>query len=173
MTDYVKEYQNKRNACGKPFTEFVEFIKQYNKESATVMDLGCGQWRDTLFIARKGHSVTAIDTAKTGISQMVDDAKNEGLKVEGIVNDIVDYIPEIQFDVIVIDRVLHMLPSDQQRNVILEKYAKVVNETGFILIAGTPQNKNLISGFFQKKPESWKIIKNKNGFIFAQNKCTE
>ena len=103
----------------------------------------------------------------------MDDAKNEGLKVEGIVNDIVDYIPEIQFDVIVIDRVLHMLPSDQQRNVILEKYTKVVNETGFILIAGTPQNKNLISGFFQKKPESWKIIKNKNGFIFTQNKCTE
>ena len=80
MTDYVKEYQNKRNACGKPFTEFVEFIKQYNKESATVMDLGCGQWRDPLFIARKGHSVTAIDTAKTGISQMCGRCKKRRLE---------------------------------------------------------------------------------------------
>ena len=43
-----------------------------------------------------------------------------------------------------------------------------------ILLSSTiGRNKNLIPGFFQKKPESSKIIKTKNGFIFAQNKCTE
>jgi 2-polyprenyl-3-methyl-5-hydroxy-6-metoxy-1,4-benzoquinol methylase len=29
-----------------------------------VLDLGCGQGRDALFIARKGHSVFGVDSLK-------------------------------------------------------------------------------------------------------------
>ena len=55
MINYEKEYQNSRNVCGEPFPEIVEFFENYDDECATVLDSGCGQGRDALFIARKGH----------------------------------------------------------------------------------------------------------------------
>jgi len=50
MKNYEKEYQNSRNVCGEPFPEIVEFFENYDDECATVIDLGCGQGRDALFI---------------------------------------------------------------------------------------------------------------------------
>ncbi len=63
MINYEKEYQNSRNVCGEPFPEIVEFFENYDDECATVLDSGCAQGRDALFIARKGHSVLGVDTA--------------------------------------------------------------------------------------------------------------
>ena len=74
MINYEEEYQNSRNVCGEPFQEIVEFFENYDDECATVLDSGCGQGRDALFIARKGHSVLGVDTAQTGIEQMLEEA---------------------------------------------------------------------------------------------------
>ena len=63
MINYEKEYQNIRNVCGEPFPEIVEIFENYDDECATVLDSGCGQGRDALFIARKGHSVLGVDPA--------------------------------------------------------------------------------------------------------------
>jgi len=37
-----------------------------------------------LFIARKGHSVLGVDTAQTGIEQMLEEAESEKLAVDGV-----------------------------------------------------------------------------------------
>jgi len=64
MINYEKEFQNSRNVCGEPFPEIVEFFENYDDECAIVLDSGCGQGRDALFIARKGHSVLGVDRLK-------------------------------------------------------------------------------------------------------------
>ncbi len=74
MINYEKEYQNSRNVCGEPFPEIVEFFENYDDECAIVLDSGYGQGREALFIARKGHSVLGVDTAQTGIEQMLEEA---------------------------------------------------------------------------------------------------
>lgn len=81
MTDYEKLYQESPNVCGPPFPEFEAFFERYNKTQAKVLDLGCGQGRDALFIARMGHQVVGVDISKTGIAQMLEEAKQEGLEV--------------------------------------------------------------------------------------------
>jgi 2-polyprenyl-3-methyl-5-hydroxy-6-metoxy-1,4-benzoquinol methylase len=91
MIIYEKEYQNSRNVCGEPFPEIVEFFENYDDECATVLDSGCGQGRDALFIARKGHSVLGVDTAQTGIEQMLEEAESEKLAVDGVIADITNY----------------------------------------------------------------------------------
>ena len=63
MINYEKEYQISRNVCGEPFLEIVEIFENYDDECATVLDSGCRQGRDVLFIARKGHSVLGVDPA--------------------------------------------------------------------------------------------------------------
>ena len=76
MKNYEKEYQNSRNVCGESFPEIVEFFKNYDDECVIVLDSGCGQGGDALFISRKGHSVLGVDTAQTGIEQMLEEAES-------------------------------------------------------------------------------------------------
>ena len=63
----------------------------YDDESATVIDLGYRQGRDALFIARKGHLVLGVDSAQTGIEQMLEEAESEKLAVDGVITDITNY----------------------------------------------------------------------------------
>jgi len=91
MINYEKEYKNSRNVCGEPFPEIVEIFENYDDECATVLDSGCGQGRDALFIARKGHSVLGVDMAQTGIEQMLEEAESENLAVDGVIADITNY----------------------------------------------------------------------------------
>ena len=44
-----------------------------------------------MFIARKGHSVLGVDTAQTGIEQMLEEAESENLAVDGVIADITNY----------------------------------------------------------------------------------
>jgi len=44
-----------------------------------------------LFIAHKGHSVLGVDTAQTGIEQMLEEAESENLAVDGVIADITNY----------------------------------------------------------------------------------
>ena len=77
MINYEKKYQNSRNVCGEPFPEIVESFENYDDECATVLDSGCAQGRDSLFIARKGHSVLRVNSAQTGIEQMHEKAESK------------------------------------------------------------------------------------------------
>ena len=56
----------------------------YDDECASIINLGYGQGRDALFIARKGRSVLGVDKAQTGIEQMLEEAESEKLAVVGV-----------------------------------------------------------------------------------------
>lgn len=168
MTDYEKQYQKSRDVCGPPFREFVVFFERYPKTRAKVLDLGCGQGRDALFIARTGHHVFGVDNSRTGISQMLEEAEGEGLDVCGVVADVVEYEPSGDYDVVILDRVLHMLKDDSERLVVLEKASAVTKSGGFILIADTPKNQQLIRSFFEGHSEGWVKAKDRKGFLFVQ-----
>ena len=168
MTDYEKHYQESPNVCGPPFPEFVAFFERYNKTRAKVLDLGCGQGRDALFIARMGHQVVGVDISKTGITQMLEEAQREGLAVCGVVADVVGYQPSEKYDVIILDRVLHLLKEDSERRVVLEKASDVTKSGGFILIADTPKHRAQIRPFFERHSGCWVKIRDKKGMIFVQ-----
>jgi 2-polyprenyl-3-methyl-5-hydroxy-6-metoxy-1,4-benzoquinol methylase len=168
MTDYEKQYQKSRDVCGPPFREFVAFFEHYHKTHAKVLDLGCGQGRDALFIARMGHYVLGVDISRTGISQMLEEAEREALDVRGVVADVVEYEPSGDYDVVILDRVLHMLKDDSERTAVLEKASAVTKSGGVILIADTPKSQQLIRSFFEDHSEDWVKAKDKKGFIFVQ-----
>ena len=70
--------------------------------------------------SRKGHSVLGVDTAQTGIEQMLEEAESEKLAVDGVIADITNYEAPDLYNIVVIDRVLHMLQNDEIRNAVLE-----------------------------------------------------
>ncbi len=110
MTNYEKEYKQCKNACGEPFSEFVAFFDSVESRLA-VLDLGCGQGRDALMAARRGHSVHGVDMAPTGVAQLAARAKAEQLDLVCEVADIETFETDRAYDVVILDRVLHTPPS--------------------------------------------------------------
>lgn len=170
LPKYEQFYREGRDVCGPPFAQIAAFFDDFDREHGRVLDLGCGQGRDALLIARHGHAVVGVDLAETGIAQMLEDARKEGLEVEGVVADIAGYQPDGEFDVIVLDRVLHMLPDNSHRTAVLETACRHTRPGGFILIADTPKNKPALAKFFKDRADGWEKRLDDKGFLFFQRR---
>ncbi|MCP4361773.1 MAG: class I SAM-dependent methyltransferase [Chloroflexi bacterium] len=168
---YEQLYQLGRGVCGTPLKEFVEFFDSYNQEQADVLDLGCGQGRDAFLIARKGHHVLGVDVSLTGIAQMLADAKKEDLNIEGVVADIVTFKPIDTYDVVLLDRVLHLLDDDDERTAVLETACQHTKTGGFILIVDTLKQKELLNNFLADRSHLWQKVKAKKNILFIWNHC--
>lgn len=162
--DYESLYQEQRHALGSPTKVFVDFFDGYNKQNADILDLGCGQGRDALFIARRGHRVVGVDLSSTGIAQLVEDAKAERLNVHGVVADLREYRPDGDYDVILLDRTLHML-DEAARLFVLKQVSPVTRDGGFVLIADEKSNMPGIKAFFDADDPDWTITVDKTSFI--------
>ena len=93
--------------------------------------MGCGQGRDALFITHKGHTVLGVDAVQTAIKKMLKLAVLENLIVNGIFAGNIDFDVYDVYDVVLIDRILHILQRDKIRNEVLEKYSSIVCCDGY------------------------------------------
>jgi len=167
VTDYELEYQWSEAACGDPFPEFVELFKALPVAS-TVLDLGAGQGRDTLVAARLGHKVVAVDISPTGIDQILVAAQRENLSIEAIVSDLTKYSPNGKFDVVVLDRIVHMFKDIEDKTALLSKAAQATAESGYALVADTPSNQEHIKRQFGDRRAWMQIAARKGRRIFKR-----
>ena len=168
MTDYEVEYQKNLAACGEPFKEFVEFFNSYPQQNAAVLDLGSGQGRDALMIAKMGHRVHGVDLSPTGVAQMLQQAKAAGLLVTGEAANIINFKPKRTFDIVILDRVLHMLSADDDKLAVLQTAVGALKPGGHVLVADTTKNLPMIERFFAGL-KSWESVYSKKGFRFFKN----
>jgi 2-polyprenyl-3-methyl-5-hydroxy-6-metoxy-1,4-benzoquinol methylase len=116
---YDKYYQTE-NLFGEPYPELIEFFTDYPKK-VKVLDLGCGQGRDAIALARLGYSVTGIDNSKVGIEQMNQIGQNEHLDLVGQVEDIYALDGFSEFDIVLMDSMFHFARKDKQKEIGLIK----------------------------------------------------
>ena len=57
-----------------------------------VLDLGCGEGRNSLFLAKKGFQVTSVDISKVGIRKLQNLSKKEKINLEATVSNIDSYL---------------------------------------------------------------------------------
>ncbi len=165
MQKYETLYQRERNALGAPSRHMQAFFKSRVPGGARVLDAGCGQGRDALYIARLGFSVVAVDTAATGIAQIREEAEHEGLDITAVVADISSYKPEGEFDVVLFDHALACMARDQRLKA-LRNYMGLLKNGGLLLIA---EDKSTLPDLRQiTKAAKYDVIKDKNGFLFLQ-----
>ena len=135
MTNYDQQYQVEKNLFGSPYVEFEEFVKQHAKQGGTALDLGCGQGRDALMLARYGYAVTGVDASYVGIAQMLERAEKGNLAVSGVIADIYEYELHDKYDAVVLDSILHFEKVDKSKELtLLNNLVNHINENGFLFL---------------------------------------
>ena len=119
MSNAYDTYYQTENLFGNPYPELIDFFSEHS-EKGRVLDLGCGQGRDAIAIARLGFEVVGIDSSKIGIEQMNQMAQKEGLALKGSVADIFEFDDFDGYDFVLLDSMLHFAQKDRQK------------ETGFV-----------------------------------------
>ncbi|EAR50280.1 hypothetical protein OG2516_14678 [Oceanicola granulosus HTCC2516] len=165
--DYDKLYGESPDALGAPSPVFVDFFDRFERRGARVLDVGCGQGRDALFIARRGHSVVGVDIAPNGIRDLLAAAQAEALPVVGDVADLADYAPEGLFDVVLIDRTLHMMPPPA-RHAVLARLLDHVDAGGWLLIADERSNMAGLRAVIAGHAAGWTAHLSRGGTLFLQ-----
>ena len=110
VANYDKYYKTEE-LFGAPYPELIDFFKGYEPKGK-ILDLGCGQGRDSIPLARLGYKITGIDNSKVGIDQMNSIAEKEGLNVTGLVDDIYSFNNYQDFDIVLLDSIFHFEKRD-------------------------------------------------------------
>lgn len=165
--DYNKLYGETSDALGPPTAVFVDFFNRFDRRKARILDVGCGQGRDAVFIAGHGHTVVGVDISPNGIRDLEQAAKRENLNIQGVVADIASYTPAGVFDVILIDRTLHMLPKASRLRV-LAGLLDHVRSDGWILIADEKSNLPAFENVISDHCFDWVTKLRMRGYLFVR-----
>lgn len=165
--NYEQLYRDTPHALGAPTQVFVDFFATRSGEELRVLDIGCGQGRDAIFIGRAGHSVVGVDLSASGIRDLVATSDRENLGILGIVSDITEFEPEGLFDVVLLDRTLHML-AEPDRLRVLDGLLDHVDRQGWCLIADETRNMAGFKRIATAHADRWEIAMEKAGYLFLQ-----
>ena len=104
-------------------------IKKHN-ELVTILDLGCGAGQDSVYFAKKGLIVTAIDFSETWIQLVPKNINNLKIIAKDILN--LDF-KNNSFDVIYAHLSLHYFDDDSTTQ-IFNKLHNILNKNGLLFI---------------------------------------
>lgn len=107
-----KKYARTKYIFGKTPASFLAKNYDYLPANGKVLDMGMGEGRNAVFLARKGFKVTGVDISSVAIKKANLLAKEFGVRINSIVASMNHYkIPKESYDAIVcfyyVDRSLH------------------------------------------------------------------
>ncbi|MFC1682712.1 class I SAM-dependent methyltransferase [Candidatus Zixiibacteriota bacterium] len=92
--DFDRIYRTTKNYFGESSNPLLEQYRAHIDKSNRILDLGAGQGRNTLFLARLGHGIDAVDPSQVAIETISSAAAGEGLDVRTYHCDFEAFQPE-------------------------------------------------------------------------------
>ncbi|MEX1093080.1 MAG: class I SAM-dependent methyltransferase [Acidimicrobiia bacterium] len=108
------------------------------------LDLGCGEGRNSIWLAEQGWDVTGVDFSNVAIERARAIAAQRGVSVKWEVADLNEYEPPRRWFDLVVDLYIHLIPSE--RRTLTRKAAGAVAEGGTLVILGHDKS-NLDEGY--------------------------
>ncbi|WP_367388580.1 class I SAM-dependent methyltransferase [Lewinella sp. LCG006] len=131
--EYDNYYQTE-DLFGAPYPELIAFYASMEKKGR-LLDVGCGQGRDAIALAKLGYEVVGIDYSEVGIGQLNEIAKKEKLPLKGIVLDMYSYSDFDQFEYILLNSMFHFGKKErEQESELLEKIIEISSPETLITI---------------------------------------
>lgn len=87
--------------------------------NASVIDVGCGEGKNALFLAQKGFAVDAFDISESGIAKLKRIASTNGITLNAWVQDLRDFAFEKDYDVVTSHGTLHFVTKPEWKDFIL------------------------------------------------------
>lgn len=94
-----------------------------------VLDIGCGEGKDAVFLARNGYDVTAIDISDAGIEKTKRLAERAGVRVKAYKADFLDFRLESPVDIVFSSGVMHYM-KPEYRQELFANYKQFTNLDG-------------------------------------------
>ena len=102
---------NAASTFGAPAQELAQLVKLL-PPGASVLDLGCGEGRNALYLAEQGFKVIAVDISRAGIEKLNHFARQRGLSITAEVQDMKDYTFPHNYDLIIAHGSLHLIERE-------------------------------------------------------------
>ena len=112
-----------------PDPDFVKFINTHPGKLKSVMDLGCGIGRHSIFLAKQGFYVTALDVSVNAINYLIEWSEQENVNITTIVGDIFsNKIINQRFDLIVSINVIYHARRNEIKRIIKGIHNKLTQQ---------------------------------------------
>lgn len=175
---YEERYKDvyKNNILWSSLKETKEVLNTIDKYNITkkdnILDLGCGEGRDTIYLLNKGYNVLGIDYSNTVINKC-NEITNNKYKDKFIAFDIFKDKLDIKFDFIYSVAVIHMFIDKKDRNKYYNFIYNHLNNNGYSLIISMGDG---VTNYKTKKKDSfnrdYKINMNDNKkYLITNTSC--
>ena len=122
--------KNKNNFCKEADPLLIAEIKNLPSHFSSILDLGCGFGANSLFLARQGWRVVAVDISKTAIQKLREQTKQNNLSLIFSQADAANFSSQEKFDLVLICD-LH-LPT-KHRKKMLQNVVQLLKKKGMLL----------------------------------------
>jgi tellurite methyltransferase len=113
---WAREYARdpERYVFGTAPSDWAREIARLVRPGDAVLDLGCGEGRDSVFFAELGATVTGVDLAAGGLDKARRLARRRGVRVRWIEGGMTEALPAGRFDLIFSCGTIHYVPRAER-----------------------------------------------------------
>ena len=98
-------------------------------EEQKLLDIGCGEGRDSIFFAQNGYQVTGFDSSAEGVKKSLARAQELKLSIDFFQADINEYRLQDFYDVVYASGALHYIPRPLRKEIV-SNYKRFTNPGG-------------------------------------------
>ena len=134
-TNYEKCYEGDDYYWGLEPGDFLEELIRLCPPASDkkVLDIGCGEGKDAVYMAQKGYLVTAFDLTDNGIKKTKALAKERNVDINAYVDDINTFELKEKFDIVYSTGTVQYL-FDQNKKAFFEKIDQITNDDAVVYI---------------------------------------
>lgn len=135
-TQYEKCYEGEEYYWGLEPASFLDELIEASGKNATeltVLDIGCGEGKDAVYMAQKGCKVSAFDITESGIRKTKLLAEKRNVLIDAFVADINDIEIEEQFDIVYSTGTIQYL-FDENIPAFFDKVSKITKIGGLVYL---------------------------------------